>query len=235
MDLKSIKWNKTNYQEFINYLKKFQDINYKTFHSKIVGETKYKIIGIKVPILKKIAKEISKGDYINFFKENNHKYYEEVIIHGLILGYIKVEEEKTLELLNNFIKYIDNWATCDTTCSNLKKFKKININKLNKYLKSNNPWEVRVGVVILLNHYIEKENLDYIFDICDKTKIDHYYVKMAISWLISFCYIKYPEKTIKYLKNNKLDTFTQNKAISKICDSYRVGKEEKNEIKKLKI
>lgn len=235
MDLKNIIWNKKNYEEFIKYLKNLNDEKFKNFHKKIVGETKYKIIGVKTPILKTIAKEIAKGNYLSFIKENKHTYYEETLIHGLILGYLKIEEEKLIELLDNFIKYIDNWAICDTTCANLKQFKKIDIIKIDKYLKSDNPWIVRVGLVLLLNHYINETNLDYIYNVCNNTKIDHYYVKMAVAWLISFCYIKYPESALKYLKKNKLDTFTQNKAISKICDSYRVGKEEKEKLKELKI
>ena len=235
MDLTNIKWNKTSYQNFIKYLKEISDEKYKNFHSRIIGNKNSKILGIKVPNLKKIAKEISKGNYTTFIKENKNEYYEEIMIHGLILGYLKIEENELLKLLDEFLKYIDNWAVCDTMCANLKQFKKININKVNKYLKSKNPWIVRVGIVLLLNYYIEEKNLSFIFDTCNKLKIDHYYVNMAIAWLISICYIKCPESTLKYLKKNNLNTFTQNKAISKICDSYRVDKKSKEILKLLKI
>ena len=235
MDLTNIKWNKTNYKKFISYLKKISDEKYKNFHNKIIGNKNTKIIGIKVPILKKIAKDISKGNYISFIKENTHIYYEEIMIHGLILGYLKTDEKSLIKLIDEFTIYIDNWAVCDTVCANLKQFKNININKLDKYLNNTNPWVARVGVVLLLDHYMEKENLEYIFNTCNNIKINHYYVKMAISWLISICYIKYPERTLKYLKTNDLDKFTHNKAISKICDSIRINKITKEELKKLKL
>ena len=235
MDLENIKWNKTTYRSFINFLKTFSDDEYKKFHKKILGKDDVELLGIRTPKQKEIAKKIAKGDYKSFIKYNNHKFYEENMIHGLILGYIKIEEDELLKLFDEFMQYIDNWAICDTVCANLKQFKKININKIDKYLKSNNPWTNRVGLVLLLNYYIKEENLNYIFNTCNNIKKDHYYVKMAKAWLLSLCYIKYPEMTLKYLKNNKLDQFTQNKAISKICDSYRITKIDKEKLKMLKI
>lgn len=235
MDIKTTKWNKTNYQKFIKYLKSNSEIEYRKFNQKIIANKNIKIIGIRVPKLKEIAKEISKGNYIEFIKYNTHKYYEENTLHGLILGYIKIDETSLLKMLDQFIPFIDNWSTCDTVCANLKQFKKIDINKINKYLNSSNPWSVRVGLVLLLDHYIKKDNLNYIFNACNSIKLDDYYVKMALAWLISICYIKYPENTLKYLKNNNIDKFTLNKTISKICDSHRISKLNKEKLKKIKV
>lgn len=228
-------YTKETYQNFINELYKNKDEKYKEFHSKLLKNENITVIGIRTPGLKKLAKEISKNDYQSFIKQNTHKTYEECILHGLILGYIKIDEKELFKLIDDFIPYIDNWATNDLTVSNLKIFKTININKLNKYLKSNNPWEIRFGLTLLLSYYIKEENLDKIFNICDSITSDHYYVKMANSWLISMCYIKYPKETHKYLQKNNLDKFTHNKAISKICDSYKVSKKDKDEVRKLRI
>lgn len=235
MDFKNVKWNKSNYDSFIKYLKSLQDKNYQAFHKRILNDDNINLIGIRMPIIKKISKDISKGDYNSFIKYNRHIYYEENIIHGLILGYVKVGEDSLFKLIDDFLPYIDNWATCDSVCCNLKQFKKININNIERYLNSDEPYIVRFGLVLLLDHYIYKENLNYIYDKCNKNKIDHYYVKMAISWLISIVYIKYPKETYSFLKSNNLDSFVQNKAISKICDSFRVNKEEKEIIRKLKV
>lgn len=232
MDFQNIKWNKQTYQKFIKYLKTISEKNYQKFHQKLLKNEKIKVLGVRTPKLKEIARQISKTDYLKFIKYNTHTYYEENIIHGLLLGIIK--DDNILNLIDDFIPYIDNWATCDITCANLKIFKKININQTKKYLKSSNPWEIRFGLVILLDHYIEKENINYIFITCNIVKNDHYYVKMAIAWLLSICYIKYPEITLKYLKNVDLDNFTYNKTISKICESLRVSKETKEKLKKLK-
>jgi len=223
------------YQDIIDTLYNKKDEQYKKFHSKLLKNDKIKLIGVRTPELKKIAKEISKNDYKTFIKQNTHQTYEECTLHGLVLGYIKVSEKELLQLIDNFIPYINNWATNDLTVSNLKAFKKLNIKTIDKYIKSQNSWEIRFGLTLLLNYYITKENLDKIFKICDSITSDHYYVKMANSWLISICYINYPNETIKYLKSSKLDKFTKNKAISKICDSYRVTKKQKEKVKKLRI
>ena len=101
-------------------------------------------------------------------------------------------------------------------------------------LKSTNLWDIRFALVLLLDYYINDDYIDELYSIIDSIKSDDYYVEMANAWLISICFIKYPDKTIKYLLNNNLDKFTYNKSIDKICDSYRVDKTYKDELKKLK-
>ncbi len=211
-----------------------QDLKYQKFHAGLLNDKTIKLIGVRTPVLKKMAKEISKNDYQSFIKNNKHEFYEENILHGLILGYIKVGEEELLKMVDDFIPYIDNWAVNDIVSANLKSFKNIEINKINKYIESSNPWEIRFGLTLLLNHYINKDNLKTIYKICDNIKSDFYYVKMAIAWLLSICYIKYPKETLNYLKQANIDVFTYNKTISKICDSYRVTKEDKNYLKTLR-
>ena len=225
--------NKNNYDKFINYLKNISDQKYKEFQKKIIKNDKIKIIGIRIPILKEIAKKISKEDYKLFIKLNKHKYLEENIIHGLILGYIKEDENQLLNKIDDFIQYIDNWETCDIICSNLKQYKKININVINNYINKN-PWSQRFGLVLLLNYYIKKDNLNYIFKTCKNIKTDEYYVKMAISWLLSISYIKYPQETLNFIKKANLDKFTHNKTISKICDSRRIKKVTKIKLKEIR-
>ncbi len=228
-------YTKTSYKELIGNLYQKQDLKYKEFHSKLLKDRTINLIGVRTPELKKLAKKISKQDYKSFIKHNTHKTYEECVLHGLVLGYIKIDEEELLKLIDDFLPYIDNWATNDLTVSNLKAFKNIDIKVVNKYINSKNPWEIRFGLTLLLSHYINKENLDKIFKICDSIKCQYYYVEMANAWLISMCYIKYPEETFNYLKTCNLNKFTKNKSISKICDSYRVTKEQKEEIKKIRI
>lgn len=223
-------WNKKTYEIFINKLKKQSDKKYKEMQKRIIKNDNIKIIGIRMPELKKIAQKIN--NYKNFIKYNKHIYLEENILHGLLLGKIK-EEKELLREINLFIPYIDNWETCDTVCANLKQFKKININVIKTYINKN-PWSQRFGLVLLLDHYIKKEHLNIIYGICENIKTDEYYVKMAISWLLSICYIKYPEDTLNFLNKANLDKFTHNKTISKICDSKRINSETKEKLKKLR-
>ena len=236
MNLIKAKWTKKEYNEFVRYLYSLEDIKYKEFHSKLTYNTN--IIGIKVPILKQISKDICKGNYLKFIELVTNNTYEEWLIFGLIIGYSKLDFNKKLELLDKYIINIDNWASCDIVCANLQDFKKnneIGYNYILKLINSNKCWSVRVGLVLLLDFYIKEEYLDKIFDICNSIKSDEYYVKMAIAWLISICHIKYPNKTLEYLKNNNLDKFTYNKSIQKIIESTRVSTEEKNMLKLTKI
>ena len=143
------------------------------------------LIGIQTPILKKIAKEISKYDYKGYIKLNSNKTYEEKTIQALIIGYLK-DFDETIYYLENFIHHIDNWATCDLICSNLKVFK-YNKEKGYKFIKkiigSNNEWKIRIGLVLLLNYYIEEEYIDKIaFTAYDSVKWKLRGKKFVIVW-----------------------------------------------------
>ena len=191
-----------------------------------------------VPILKNISKTISKGNFLSFIEYVTNNTYEEWLIFGLIIGYSEINFEGKLNLLDKYITGIDNWASCDIACANMKDFKnnkEFGYQYILKLIKSNKCWCVRVGVVLLLDFYISKEYLEDIFNICNSIQLDEYYVKMAIAWLISICYIKYSEDTLKYLNNNNLDKFTYNKSIQKIIESTRISNEEKIRLKLMKI
>ncbi len=225
-----------NRDELINNLFNLQDLKYKEFHSKLILDNN--LIGVRTFELKKIAKYIAQNDYKEFIKCNKHEFYEENVIHGLILGYLKLDFLSLKPYIDEFLKYINNWAVCDLTVSNLKifknnNFKKIGFKEVKKYINNPNPWINRFGYVLILTYYINDDYIDKIFKLCENYK-DYYYVKMAIAWLISICYIKYKEKTIIFLKNNKLDNWTYNKTIQKIIESNRVSNSDKDILRKMK-
>jgi len=233
MDLTNIKWNKKTYKEFIDYLKSLSDLKYKEFHSKLVN-TKLEIIGIRVPIIRNIAKNISKTNVEEYFKLVENNYYEEVMIYGLVLANSDLLDKFFID----FIDKIDNWALCDSFVSSLKIINK----KLGKYwiytnslIDYNNEFRTRVAIVIMLNYYLIDDYIDRVLYIVSNIKTNYYYINMAISWLLSVAIIKYPDKVIELFKQKKLSKFVQNKAISKIQDSYRIKKELKNKVKKYRI
>ena len=231
INLSETKWTEETYQKFIKDLQKQADHKYKQFHGTLIKDNN--LIGIRIPILRNIAKDISKGDYQNFLKQNKHKTYEENMIHGFVISYLKTDFETQLKQLDNFLPYINNWAICDCTCSTLKTFKnnqEKGYQKIIKYLNSNNEWTIRTGLVLLLNYYINDQYIDKVLKQAISIKNQDYYVEMANAWLISMCYIKYKEKTEKILKQKILTPFTQNKSIDKIKDSYRVSKEDKKRL-----
>ena len=215
--------------ELINYLFSIQDIKYRDFNKKLIN-TKYEIIGVKIPILKNISKKLD----INMnFKD---KYFEEVMIEGFIISNIK-DEELFYKYFIKHINKIDNWSLCDSFVSSIKIVKKYEDKYFNEAIKlslSDDEFISRVGIVMILDYFIKKDNLNIIFDTLNKIKSDKFYLNMAISWLICELYIKYPNETLKFIKNNNLNKFTINKAISKINDSNRINIYEKNMLKQYK-
>ena len=211
----------SDYKKIIDYLYSNSDLKYKKFHCSLKGANE--MIGVRTNILKDIAKEISKHDYLSFIKLNKKYYYEEKSILAFLLGYLKIDFNSVIMLLEDNIDYFDTWALTDSLCANLKIFKKHQDEGfvfINKLLSSNNPWRIRIGLVLLLDHYINDNYIDKILEISLNVINCDYYVMMANAWLISICYIKYCDKTSKILDN--LDDVTRRKAISKINDSKRV-------------
>ncbi len=216
-----------------------------------ISETKFKkftanlipgaenILGIRMPVLREISKKIAADtkwkEYVLYEKM---KYYEEFMLQGMIIGLKKKEDiEEILKLTEKFIPRINNWAVCDTFCTDLKIVKK---NKervwkfLERYFLSDKEYEIRFAAVLSLKYFVDEEYLDRIFLYFDNLKNHKYYVQMAVAWAVAEIYIKYSEKTLEYINNNKLDNFTHNKSIQKICESFRVDKETKEKLKLLK-
>ena len=212
------------------------DDKFKTFHSRLCPNTD-NIIGVRLPLLRQLAKEIAKGDWRNFLSNSKEEYYEEILINGLVIAYAKCDVEERLNYIESFVPKIDNWAICDSFCNTLKfvnKNKEIMWEFIQPYLRSYNEFEIRFAVVIILNYYITEDYIDLVLKTLDNIKHDGYYVKMAVAWAISMCFVKFEEKTMAYLKDNSLDDFTYNKSLQKICESLRVDKNTKELIKSMK-
>lgn len=212
------------------------DEEYQKFHSSLCPGIN-NIIGIRVPVLREFAKEIVKGDWRTYLKTAKNEYYEEVMLQGMVIGLAKMELQERLEYIKEFVPQIDNWAVCDVTCAGLK-FTKKHMSEMweliQPYINSNKEFEIRFGVVMILDFYITKEYIKEVLTILNNIHHDGYYVKMAVAWAISVCYIKFSKETMMLLQNNTFDTFTYNKALQKIVESYRVTKEEKEIIRKMK-
>lgn len=221
-----------DYNKFIEYLFSLKDDEYKKFNQKIVKTDN--IIGIRLPILKNIAKIIAKNDYLSFIKNNKHQYSEEIMLHGLVITYLKIDFNESIKLFDEYIKYIDSWATCDSVVMNYKVVSKnldICLIKIKEYLKSDKPFIKRVGIVLLF-YYLNDDYIDEVLKLINSIKSEDYYVKMANAWLISICLVKYYDKTVKFLKSCQLDDWTYNKALQKAIESYRI--KDKDTLRKMK-
>lgn len=219
-----------------NKLFELADSAYKSF-SKSLTPTAKNIIGVNLPALRNIAKNIAKDDWKTFIKNNEGKYYEEIMLEGMVIGYIKTDVEERIKYINQFVPKIDTWGICDSFCASLK-FTKKNIERVweivNKFIHSEKEFEIRFAIVMIIDYYINDEYIDDVLSLINVVNHDGYYVKMAAAWAVSICFIKFPEKTMCFLKNNNLDYFTYNKSLQKITESLKIDKETKAIIRSLK-
>ncbi len=222
--------------EILKKLLKVSDKKYQKFSSALCPGTQ-NIIGVKIPLVRKIAKEIFKENKSEVYLALKPEYFEEIMIQAILIGYLKNDIAGILREVKMFLPKIDNWAVCDIFCGSLKitkNYRKEIWNFIKKYSKSKKEFELRFVIVMMLCYFLTD---DYIYDVLkeiDKIKNDGYYVKMAAAWAISAAFIKYPDITLQYLKNNSLDTFTFNKSLQKITESYRVAPENKKIIKRMR-
>ncbi|MBR3803485.1 MAG: DNA alkylation repair protein [Clostridia bacterium] len=214
-----------------------QDLSYRDFHSRLMPETdKEKVIGVRTPELRKYAKQLyGTPEADKFLSQLPHKYYEEDNLHAFLIEQIN-DYGEIIAKLDEFLPYIDNWATCDMMKPKI--FKK-HLPKLKEkcfeWLDSPHTYAVRFGIVMLMTHFLDDE-----FDISIPEKIsqirsEEYYIKMAVAWYFATALAKRYDETIPFIKNNKLDLWTHNKAIQKAKESYRIRQEHKDFLNTMKI
>lgn len=215
-----------------------KDEKYKAFHSSLIPNiSPESIIGVRTPQWRKLAKEIvAEGAANEFLSQLPHRYLEENNIHAAIICNLKCSFEETVRLTEEFLPYIDNWATCDSfTPKNFKKYPEKVYPYILKWLKSDKTYTVRFAVVLLLNLFLDEYFNPEINDILSRIETDEYYINMAIAWYYSFALIKQYNSTITFFTEKRLPVFVHNKAIQKAVESYRIPKETKEYLKLLKI
>ena len=220
-----------------NKLLSMQDIKYRDFNAKLIPNIDAgRIIGVRMPDIRALAKEIKDEEYIDsFLDELPHKYQEENILHGIILSYYK-DIDLLLKKLDIFLTYADNWAVTDIISPKIfKKYPDKVYEYILKWINSNEEYKIRFGVVSLLQFYLDDNYDKKILMDVKKIKYDSYYVKMAISWFYSFALIKQYDDTVKLFESKKLDKWIHNKSIQKAIESYRINDEKKNYLRSLKI
>lgn len=202
---------------------------YREFQSALVPGNQ-KILGVRVPKLRALAKEIAKGDYRSYWQLCGAQSYEEIMLQGFVLGYAVKDYGELLRLLDEYFEKVDNWAVCDCVCSSLKlikKHEKAFFQEIPRFLEEENPWKVRAGLVLMLDFYLTGEYVEACLKRCDAVHREEYYIRMAQAWLVSIAFVKFPELTRDYLQACTLDDWTYNKALQKARESYRVSPENK--------
>ncbi len=218
-------------------LRKLSDEKYRKFSSKLIPG-KNNILGVKLDLLKKISKREAKNNAKAFISNIGNEYFEEVMLKGMVIAFSDISFDEKLVYIENFIPQIDNWSVCDSFCSALKKDVENNMESMfkfiGKYFSSQREFEARFAYVVLLRYYINDNYIGRVFDCADLLSSDAYYAKMSLAWLLAETAAKYQNETEKYVRKCNLDKFTVNKAIQKACESYKVSKICKENLKKLR-
>ncbi|MCI9411137.1 MAG: DNA alkylation repair protein [Eubacterium sp.] len=219
-------------------LREMADEKYREFHSRLIPGVESIFYGVRVPALRKLARQLVKGDWRGFVElTKDSSVYEFNMLCGMVCALAKCDFEEKLEYVKKFIPSIDNWAVCDIVCGDLKDVKN-NQERMYEfvlpYLKSQNEYEVRFAVVILIQYFVTDEYINDVLKNYDDIRHKGYYVKMAVAWGISICYVKYRNITLEYLASCNLDDFTYNKSVQKMIESFRVSREDKEMLRSMK-
>ncbi len=251
--------------ELVKSLLAEQDLKYRDFHASLLPNIDKKtIIGVRVPTMRKIAKEFAAGaspaELSRFLDKLPHRYFEENQVHLLVVEKIK-DADECLRRIEQFLPYIDNWAVCDGKSPKaLLKDPRRFYAKVCEWLESPEPYTVRFGVNMLMAFFLDarftREQLELVAAIdekkfCDnpagrlkcatssksaKTAVptDRYYVQMVIAWYFATALAKQWAATFPYIKNRKLSPWIHAKTIQKACESYRIIDAQKKTLRALK-
>ena len=218
------------------YLFSQTDQKYRDFTLPLIPNVDEKaFIGVRLPVIKKYAKELDNDEKEAFLKALPHQYHEENILHALVLSNIK-DYEMFVEYVNAFLPFVNNWSVCDTLCNKyLEKHKEKLIKEVYKWLKSKEVYRVRYAVKCLMNYYLDKDFKEEHLQKVAEVKLDDYYVKMMIAWYLATGLAKNYDSFVKAIEEHRFDTFINNKAVQKANESFRVSDEHKQYLKTLRI
>lgn len=214
-----------------------QDEEYRAFHMKLIPNVEPKrIIGVRTPKLRALAKEMAKnGEGLEFIKKLPHKYYEENNLHAFILETIK-DYGVLITETEKFLPFIDNWATCDGFLPKVfSKNKDKLIVSVFEWLNSKRTYTVRFAIGVLMKLYLDEDFKAEYMRAVSEIDSEEYYIKMMQAWYFQTALVKQYESAIEYIKNRVLPVWVHNKAIQKAVESFRISPEQKEYLKSLKI
>lgn len=194
-------------------------------------------LGAKSPGMKTLGKRIAKDDWRGYISSWKPRYFEDYSLRGLVIGYAKMDLEERFEQYRAFIPLIDNWAVCDSSCSawKIRDDEKERVwDFIIPYMRKPSEFGMRFGTIVMLSKFIDDRYVDRVISEMDRARHDGYYLKMGVAWTLSVCFVKYPDRTMAYLKDCTLDDFTYNKTLQKIIESYRVDDVTKDVIRSMK-
>ena len=214
-----------------------QDKEYQAFTAKlnptVDPET---IIGVRLPALRALAKELKNTDEAkDFLSSLPHEYLEENHLHSFLLSGIK-DFDEGIAAVERFLPYIDNWAVCDSLrIKALAKYPERLLPYLEKWMKSDHTYTVRCGILNLMNYFLDDRFDEKYPAMVAAVHCEEYYVNMMIAWYFATALAKQYDAALPYLTEQRLDKWVHNKTIQKAIESYRVSDEHKAYLRALKI
>lgn len=210
-------------------LESIAEADYKKFSASLIPGVE-NLLGIRIPILRDMAKKLAKEDWKGCMEWEDTLYFEETMLQGLVLGYAKAPIEEILSYTKGFIPKINNWSVNDTFCNNFKIARKQPEKVwdfLMTYKDSHEEYETRVVAVMLMSHFLEDDYIDRVLPVLGELEIVGYYTSMGVAWAYATAWAKYPEKTKNYLLAHPIDPETYHKTLRKCLESYRISDEDK--------
>lgn len=216
----------------------FQDTDYKAFNKTLIPTVdEHTMIGIRMPVLKKFAKEFFKAEpegVADFMNSLPHQYFEENNLHAFFIENIS-DFDTAIKETERFLPFIDNWATCDSFAPRIfKKYPDAVYQKILQWIQSDHPYTVRYAIGLLLSNYLDEQFRPEMLELVSGVRSSEYYINMMIAWYFSFALIKQYDKAIPYIEKKILDPFTHRKTIQKAVESRRISVEIKAYLKTLK-
>ena len=213
-----------------------QDIEYKDFQSKLIPNIPpERIIGVRTPALRALAKEIHRREDVgDFLSALPHRYFDENQLHAFLLS-LGNDYEKTVDRLDAFLPYVDNWATCDQMSPKVFRAHRAELlAEIDRWLASEHPYTVRFGIGMLMRHYLDEDFRDEYLARVAALRSGEYYVNMMTAWYFATALAKRYDETLPYIEQRRLDPWTHNKAIQKAIESGRISDEAKEYLRALK-
>ena len=214
-----------------------QDTKYRDFQQGLIPSVEQKeFIGIRTPALRKLAKELYKaGELEEFFSDLPHRYFDENQLHAFAISEIK-DFDVCMKALEDFLPFVDNWATCDQMSPKVfKKNKKELFLHIKKWLGSDHTYTVRFAIGMLMQHFLDDDfDLSYP-EMVAKIRSDEYYINMMIAWYFATALAKQYDSILPFIEEKRLSVWTHNKAIQKSVESYRITDEQKTYLRRLKV
>ena len=223
-------------EEIRKELYRLQDVKFREFQSKLIPAVNPDaVIGVRTPELRKYAKSLVKQENIHqYLKDLPHRYFDENQLHAFIISEIKDYDLCMGELIP-FLPYVDNWATCDQLSPKVfKKHRKELLEQIKTWIQSEKTYTKRFGIGMLMQHYLDEDFDPAYPEMVSCIKSEEYYVNMMIAWYFATALAKQYDSVLPYIADQKLNTWTHNKAIQKAIESYRITPEQKMYLRSLK-